>query len=120
VTLAPASMIVGISSPYRKSGLLYAKFKKHFGRDDDHTLVIRAPTRSLNPTVPQEEIDRDLEEDPAKARAEWLAEFRDDIGGWLPLEVIEQAVDRGLTAATVDAAARVLQIFLRPERRRQG
>jgi len=37
-------MIVGISSPYRKSGLLYAKFKKHFGRDDDHTLVIRAPT----------------------------------------------------------------------------
>jgi hypothetical protein len=107
VTLAPASMIVGISSPYRKSGLLYAKFKKHFGRDDDHTLVIRAPTRSLNPTVPQEEIDRDLEEDPAKARAEWLAEFRDDIGGWLPLEVIEQAVDRGLTVRPPSTQRRV-------------
>jgi hypothetical protein len=97
VTLAPASMIVGISSPYRKSGLLYTKFKKHFGRNDDHTLVIKAPTRLLNPTVPQEEIDRDLEEDPAKARAEWLAEFRDDIGSWLDVATIEAAVDRGVT-----------------------
>jgi hypothetical protein len=97
VTLAPASMIVGISSSYRKSGLLYAKFKKHFGRDDDHTLVVKAPTRLLNPTVPQEEIDRDLEEDRAKAMAEWMAEFRDDIGGWLDVATIEAAVDRGVT-----------------------
>jgi hypothetical protein len=97
VTLAPDSMIVGISSPYRKSGLLYSKFKKHFGRNDDHTLVIKAPTRLLNPTVPQEEIDRDLEEDPTKARAEWLAEFRDDIGSWLDVATIEAAVDRGVT-----------------------
>jgi hypothetical protein len=97
VTLAPDSMIIGISSPYRKAGLLYSKYKKHFGRNDDHTLVIKAPTRLLNPTVPQEEVDRDLEEDPAKARAEWLAEFRDDIGSWLDVATIEAAVDRGVT-----------------------
>jgi hypothetical protein len=97
VTLAPDSLIVGISSPYRKGGLLYSKYKKHYGRNDDHTLVIKAPTRLLNPTVPQEEIDRDLEEDPAKARAEWLAEFRDDIGSWLDVATIEAAVDRGVT-----------------------
>jgi len=93
----PNSMIVGISSPYRKTGLLYAKFKKHFGRDDDDVLVIRAPTRALNPTIDQAIIDQALEEDPAAAKAEWLSEFRDDIGGWLPLELIEQAVDRNLT-----------------------
>jgi hypothetical protein len=93
----PNSMIVGISSPCRKTGLLYNKFKKHFGRDDDDVLVIRAPTRALNPTIDLGIIDAALEEDPAAAKAEWLAEFRDDIGGWLPLEVIEHAVDRGLT-----------------------
>jgi hypothetical protein len=92
----PNSMVIGISSPYRKKGLLYNKFKKHFGKDGD-ILVIRAPTRQLNPTIAQEIVDEAIEEDAAKARAEWLAEFRDDIGGWLALELIEQAVDRGLT-----------------------
>jgi hypothetical protein len=95
-SLSPGSMIIGISSPYRKSGLLYKKYTKHFGRDGD-VLVIQAPTRVLNPTIPQEIIDRALEEDPAGARAEWLAEFRDDIGGWLSVEIIEAAVDRGIT-----------------------
>jgi len=44
----PGSIIIGISSPYRKSGLLYKKFRDHYGRDGD-VLVIKAPTRTLNP-----------------------------------------------------------------------
>jgi hypothetical protein len=89
-------MVIGISSPYRRSGLLYSKFKKHFGKDDDDVLVIRAPTRTLNPTIPQEIVDRALAEDRAAAEAEWNAQFRSDITGWLALEVIEAAVDRGV------------------------
>jgi hypothetical protein len=95
-SLAPDSMVIALSSPYRKSGLLYKKYKKHFGQDGD-VLVIQAATRLLNPTIPQEIIERALEEDPAGARAEWLAEFRDDIGGWLAVETIEAAIDRGVT-----------------------
>jgi hypothetical protein len=89
-------MLVGISTPYRRSGLLYSKFKRHFGKTDDDVLVIRAPTRLLNPTIPQSVVDAALVEDPAAARAEWLAEFRDDIAGWLATEVIEDAVDNGV------------------------
>src|SRR5262249_52365098 len=48
-SLAPNSMIIGISSPYRKAGLLHKKHKAHFGKDGD-VLVIQAPTRTLNPT----------------------------------------------------------------------
>jgi hypothetical protein len=97
VTLASAgARIIGISSPYRKSGLLYKNFKEHFGKDGD-ILVIQAPTRTLNPTVPQEFVDRAIAKDPASAAAEYMGEFRDDIGGWLPLEVIESAVDAGVT-----------------------
>jgi hypothetical protein len=90
-------MLIAISSPYRRSGLLYSKFKKHFGRDDDDVLVVRAPTRMLNPTIPQEIVDRALAEDRAAAEAEWNAQFRSDITGWLAIEVIEAAVDRGVT-----------------------
>jgi len=95
-TLAPNSMIIGISSPYRKAGLLYQKYKTHFGRNDD-VLIIQAPTRLLNPTVDPAIIDRALEDDPAGAKAEWLAEFRDDIGGWISVELIEAAVENGTT-----------------------
>ena len=36
----PGAMLVGISSPYRKAGLLYEKWKAHYGRDSDDVLVI--------------------------------------------------------------------------------
>jgi hypothetical protein len=90
-------MLIGISSPYKKSGLLFRKFKKHFGQNDDDVLVIQAASRVLNPTLDQARIDSDIADDPAAARAEWLAEWRDDIAGWLPLELIEAAVDNGVT-----------------------
>jgi hypothetical protein len=97
ITLAAAgSRIIAISSPYKKSGLLYKNFKEYFGKDDD-VLVIQAPTRTLNPTVPQEFVDRAMAKDPASAAAEYMAEFRDDVGGWLNLDVIENAVDRGVS-----------------------
>jgi hypothetical protein len=92
----PGSIIIGISSPYRKSGLLYKKFRDHYGRDGD-VLVIKAPTRTLNPLIDQAIIDADMAEDPAAAQAEWMAEFRDDIGGWADQALIEAAVDRGVT-----------------------
>jgi hypothetical protein len=91
----PNSMLVGISSPYRRSGLLFQKHKDHFGRDGD-VLVIQAPTTLLNPTIDPAIVARALEADPAAARSEWLAEFRADISGYLDLEVIEASVDRGV------------------------
>jgi hypothetical protein len=91
------STLIGISSPYRKAGLLYSKFKEHFGRDGDDVLVIRAPTALLNPTIDPKTINAALDSDRVAASAEWLAEFRDDIGGYASVELIETAVDRGVT-----------------------
>ena len=39
----PGSMIVGISSPYRKAGLLHKKWRDHYGKPGK-VLVIQAPT----------------------------------------------------------------------------
>jgi hypothetical protein len=90
MTTIPGSVLIGISSPYKKSGLLYKKFREHYGRDGD-VLVIRAPSIALNPTLDQSIIDQALEEDPAVARAEWLAEFRTDIETFVAREVVEAA-----------------------------
>jgi len=95
VTL-PGSMIIGITSPYRKSGLVYQKYKRHFGRSDDDVLVIQATSQQLNPTIPDADVAQALEDDPAAARAEWLGEFRSDIDAFLSLELIEAAVDVGI------------------------
>lgn len=95
VTL-PGAMVVGISSPYRKAGLLHEKWRDHYGRDGD-VLVIRAPSIALNPTLDRGLIAEELARDPAVGRAEWLAEWRDDISNFLDRALIEAAVDRGVT-----------------------
>ena len=49
----------------------------------------------MNPTVPQQLIDAALLEDPARAGAEYLAEFRSDIESFVDREVVEAAVITG-------------------------
>lgn len=97
VTL-PGSMLIGISTPYRRSGLLYDKFKQHYGKNDDDVLVVKGTTRQFNPTVPQSIIDAALARDPEAAKAEWLAQWRDDLSTFVSRELIEAAVDPGVIA----------------------
>jgi hypothetical protein len=92
----PDAMLIGISSPYRKAGLLYEKHKAHFGMDDDRVLVIQAESTQLNPTLDPREIAAALASDPAAAQSEWFGRFRDDIGSYVAIELIEAAVDQGV------------------------
>jgi hypothetical protein len=87
-------MLIGISSPYRRSGLLWTKFRDHYGKDGD-VLVVKATTLQLNPTIDPAIIERALEEDPAAARAEWLAEFRTDIESFIGPDVLDAIVVPG-------------------------
>lgn len=91
----PGAMIVGISSPYRKAGLLYKKYRAHYGKPGK-VLVIQAPTVILNPTIDPQIVADALEEDPAAARAEWLAEFRDDISAFVSQEAVDACVSHGV------------------------
>jgi hypothetical protein len=56
--------------------------------------VIRAPSVALNPTLDRSLIDAEIARDPAVGRAEWLAEWRDDLSAYVDRELIEAAVDR--------------------------
>ena len=86
-------MLVGISTPYRKVGLLYQKHRDCFGVDDPNVLVVAGPSQAFNPTLDPRVIARAIASDPEGARAEWEAEFRADIAAFLDDESINAAVD---------------------------
>jgi hypothetical protein len=91
----PGSMLLCASSPYAKRGALHDAYKRFFGRDG-RVLVWKAATRMMNPTVPQHIIDAATERDASDARAEWLAEFRDDLENFISRETVEACVDVGI------------------------
>ena len=86
-------MLVGISSPYRKIGLLHQKHKQHFGVDDDSILVVRGATTTFNTSLTEEMIAPQRAADPTAAPSEWDAEFRSDLVGFLDDASIDRAVD---------------------------
>jgi hypothetical protein len=90
----PGSLLLGISTPYAKSGPLYENFRDLYGKEDPDTLIWRAATIDMNPTIPKRVIDKSLKDDYAAGKAEWLAEFREDLETFLPTEVIEAAIVR--------------------------
>jgi hypothetical protein len=91
----PNAMLLCASSPYAQRGSLFTAFKQHFGKDGDPVLIWKAPTRTMNPTVPQSVIDAAAEADPASAAAEYLAEFRTDVESYISRDVVEAAVIAG-------------------------
>lgn len=86
-----------ISSPYARRGELWSLYSKHFGpAGDPLILVAQAPSRTMNPSLPQSVVDRAMERDPASARAEYLAEFRSDLEAFVSLDQVRSCVQVGI------------------------
>jgi hypothetical protein len=88
----PTSVMLCASSPYARKGELWMAHRRWYGRDDAPSLVWRAPTRVMNPTVPQSDIDQEMERDPASASAEYMAEFRTDVESFMTLEAVRACI----------------------------
>jgi len=88
----PDAKLLCISTGYAQTGALYDAHRQHYGKEDDDVLVWQADTASMNPTISQAYIDREIEKDPEAARAEWLGLFREDVSAAFPLEVIEACI----------------------------
>jgi hypothetical protein len=93
----PGAMLLVASSPYARRGILFDAWKKWHGKDDTPALVWVAPSRTMNPGLPERLIAEALERDPSAARSEYLAEWRDDVAAFIDREIIEAAVDNGTT-----------------------
>ena len=92
----PNSMLLVASSPYAKRGVLWTAHRNHYAKNGDPVLVWQAPTRTMNPSVPQAIIDDAIAKDPAAASAEWLARFREDIESFINREAVEACVSDGI------------------------
>jgi hypothetical protein len=87
-------LLAVISSPYSRRGVLWDGFRKHFGPDGNpNILVAKGTSQELNPEITQEFLDAEYEKDPTGFAAEYLAEFRSDIEGFITSEAIAACTD---------------------------
>lgn len=93
----PNSMLIGISSPYSRRGLLWNKYRAHYGKPSKTVLVAQAATWVMNPTVKRDGdfLMEAFEDDPAGAAAEFGAQFRTDVEALLTREAVDAVVTPG-------------------------
>lgn len=82
-----------LSSPYARRGALWEAYRRYFGKAGP-ILVAQAPTRTMNPSLPQRVVDQALERDPASASAEYLAQFRNDIAAFISRDLVDNCTRR--------------------------
>jgi hypothetical protein len=85
----PGSILLLASSPYAKRGELYNAWRRHYGKEGARVLVWQASTEAMNPRIPAEIIAEAYEADPESAKAEYGAQFRDDLADFVSREVVE-------------------------------
>jgi hypothetical protein len=97
ITLRPCgALILGISTCYRRTGLLYEKYRTHYAQDDDEVLVIKQPSMVYHNSVEVEKEYQSLNEyDPERAAAEFMSEWRSDLSDFVPREVVESLIPYG-------------------------
>lgn len=83
--------LVALSSPYARRGVLWNAYRRHYGQPGP-VLVAQAPSRLMNPLLPQRVVDEALKDDPARAGAEYLAQFRSDIAALLDEDMVRECM----------------------------
>jgi hypothetical protein len=89
----PGALLLGISSPYSRRGVLWDAHRRHYGQDDSDVLIWQADSASMNPTIDPAVIARAYEEDEASASAEFGGTFRRDIEGFVSREAVDAVVE---------------------------
>lgn len=83
----PGAKCLKISTPAAKQGLFWDEFRQGFqvpGR-----LTIQAPTRTVNPLIPQSFIDSEYARDPDNAQREFGAQFAETVNAYLPFDKLD-------------------------------
>lgn len=92
----PQAVLVGISSPYSKRGLLYDQYKDNFAKDKSDVLVWQAASKVMNPGLSDKIIKSAYKKDAESARAEYGGHFRDDIASFIDREALDPCIEKGL------------------------
>lgn len=96
-TFGDDAKLIMLSSPYRRSGILFDHWRRFFGKDDARNLSWMAATAVMNPTVPQSFIDEAFDVDAVAAASEFGSiegglTFRDDLSSFIDRDAVERLV----------------------------
>ena len=91
----PGAVLLNASSPYRRAGLLWTTYQRHYAKDDARVLVWKASTAEMNPKIDPAIIAEAYEDDPESAASEYGAEFRTDIADFIGRAVVDACVEPG-------------------------
>jgi len=90
-------LLVAISNPYARKGYLWDVFRTNFGEGGDPlTLVAKASSLEMNPSLDPDWIAKERAKDPAGAVGEYDAEFRTDVESFATSEAVEACTDAGV------------------------
>ncbi|MCW5891591.1 MAG: hypothetical protein KIT14_13980 [bacterium] len=89
-------LMLGLSSPWARRGLLWTKYRKHWAQDGS-VLVWQAPSTTMHPGLDAELIAEAREDDPEAAAAEWDACFRADLESYCSADVLDACTANGVT-----------------------
>jgi hypothetical protein len=78
-----------LSSPFARKGEVWDLYDKHYGeKGDSGILVVHGTSLDFNKSLPKAVVERALQRNPVTARAEYLAEFRSDLEGYVSLDTL--------------------------------
>lgn len=95
----PGAVMIGVSSPYARRGILWERYRDCYGHDGN-VLVWQGTSRDMNPCLSPTIVDAAYADDPTAAAAEYGAQFRSDIAAFLPSEWIDGAITENLHERT--------------------
>ena len=86
-------LMLVISSPHRKVGLLHDGFRRYFGNDSEtRGLYFQASSRQLNPSLDEAAIAEAMKDDPAAGASEYMGLFRADLQSFLDDATVDGAI----------------------------
>jgi hypothetical protein len=92
----PNAMLLAASSPYARRGTLWEARKRYYAVEGANVLVYQSPTLGMHDSGQLRRVVAEAyERDPASAAAEYGAEFRSDIEGFINPEVVDALVVPG-------------------------
>jgi hypothetical protein len=91
----PGSLLVVVSSPYARKGVLWQAWQKYHDKPAVDVVLVQAATQELNPTFDASAIAKAYEDDAVSASAEFGAQFRSDVESFITRDAIEAVVVPG-------------------------
>ncbi len=87
--------MVCCTTPYARKGAAWTAYRTHYGQAGARALIWGGDSRSMNPNLPEADIEAAYDADPQAASAEYGGLFRADLASFISEELLQRCVVLG-------------------------